>query len=46
MRKTPVVEVTAVRLVPVSTCVAVTLTPGSAAPLSSTTVPRMSASPV
>jgi len=34
-----------VRLVPVSICVAVTATPGSAAPLSSTTRPRISASP-
>src|SRR5262245_17317854 len=43
IRNTPVSEVTVVLTAPVSTWVAVTVAPGSAAPLSSTTVPRISA---
>jgi hypothetical protein len=43
MMNTPVSDEAVVRDTPVSTCVAVTATPGSAAPLSSTTVPRRSA---
>src|SRR5688572_17631104 len=43
MTQAPVPSVTAVRLKPVSVCVAVTVTPGNTAPLSSVTRPASSA---
>src|ERR1700682_6136677 len=45
MIQAPVVSVTAVRTDPVSVCVAVTVTPGSTAPLSSVTFPLSCAVP-